>query len=272
MASSRGLGRGKNTGKPQQQIQRRPKAPQNAQGLTEYLNKLSHDNMSTFGGIFADMVLDYSTNQERMQEAVDVIFDTTTKDKEYGSLGAKICQLIIDTPKGINEDPRKSEAREFFKKCMLQKFQMEYKNRHSLRSQSIEGWLGIFSFLFEFFLRIKVQGQPIKVVSSALMSSISWIIQLDDCDDDEIECICLCVKTVGHLLEAINIEQLKTTIKLLREKVLNRQSSGRARCVIMEVLEYRAFGWKDPNGELDSFYCDALPDAIAEDELNKMNQ
>lgn len=264
----RGKGRGIAADAGRQQ-QRTHKAPQSVEGLAGYLDSLTHGNLGSYGTMFADMVLSYSSNEHRQQEAVELIFDRTTKDREYASLGAKICKLIVES---TAEQSQTTEKRTQFRQALLKKFQAEYKARQSTRAQSIEAWLAVFSFLFELFLRVQVQGQPIKVVGGAILSSCTWLLNLDDCDDDETECVCSCLKLVGHLLEQVNADQVKEVIRILRTRAISRKSSSRVRCVALEVLEFRAFGWKDPNKELDSFYCDALPDAIAEDELNSLGQ
>ena len=278
MASSRGRGRGvlssRQTGDSgrQQQAQRKPKTPEDIKGLSGYLTSLNHDNLDTYGDMFADMVLGYCSNDRRMQEAVNLIFETTVKDREFAPLGAKVCRRIIEPGEGRNEPIDRTDTRIAFRKALLQNFQTEYKNKQSIRAQSIEAWLAIFAFLYEVFFRIQVQGQPIKVVGGAILSTISWLLQLEDCDDDEVECVCSCLKLVGHLLVEINQDQVKSIAKLLREKAISRKSTSRVRCLVIEVLEYRAFGWKDSGGELDQFYCDALPDAIAEDELSALSK
>lgn len=277
MASSRGRGWGAHprqagdSGR-QPQAQRKPKAPDDVKGLSGYLNSLNHGNLDTYGDMFADMVIGYCSNERRMQEAVNLIFETTCKDREFAPLGAKICRRIVEQPVGHQEPADKTDTRNTFRKTLLQRFQAEYKNKQSIRAVSIETWLAIFAFLYELFLRVQVQGQPIKVVGSAILSTISWLLQLEDCDDDELECVCLCLKLAGHLLEQINKDQVKNIARLLRAKAINRKSTSRVRCLVLEVLEYRAFGWKDPEGELDQFYCDALPDAIAEDELSTLEK
>lgn len=280
MASARGRPRGKGRGIPPQsadpgryhQAQRTHKTPSDVAGLSVYLESLNDGKLASYGKMFANMVLDYSSNDRRLQEAVELIFTKTTKDRENSSFGAKICSLIVEPGESTAEQVDTTDKRTSFRKALLQRFQTDYKNRQSIRSQSIEAWLAVYTFLYELFLRVQVQGQPIKVVGGALSSASSWLLKLEDCDDDEIECVCSCLKLVGHLLEQTSPDQVKEIVRLLRTKAISRQSSSRVRCLILEVLEFRAFGWKDPDGDIDMFYCDALPDAIADDELSSLNQ
>ena len=272
MASARGRPRGKVRGIPQQpaesgkqhQAQRAHKTPKDEAGLNVYLESLNEGNLASFGSMFTNMVIDYSSSDRRLQEAVDLIFTKTTKDRENASFGAKICSLIVEPGESTAEPIDTTERRTKFRKALLQKFQTDYKNRQSIRSQSIEAWLAVYTFLYELFLRVQVQGQPIKVVGGAISSASSWLLNIEDCDDDEIECVCTCLKLVGHLLEQTSSDQVKEIVRLLRTKAISRQSSSRVRCLILEVLEYQCI-WLERFRlvKLINFTAD-LPDAIAE--------
>ena len=104
MASARGRPRGKGRGTPQQpaesgkqhQAQRAHKTPKDEAGLNVYLESLNEGNLASFGSMFTNMVIDYSSSDRRLQEAVDLIFTKTTKDRENASFGAKICSLIVE--------------------------------------------------------------------------------------------------------------------------------------------------------------------------------
>ena len=106
MASARGRPRGKGRGIPQQpaesgkqhQAQRAHKTPKDEAGLNVYLESLNEGNLASFGSMFTNMVIDYSSSDRRLQEAVDLIFTKTTKDRENASFGAKICSLKPATP------------------------------------------------------------------------------------------------------------------------------------------------------------------------------
>lgn len=260
--ASRGRGRG--AAKAPSGIAKPPKTPGSVQELNKYLKSLNEGNLGTYGEMFADMVHDYvASNDRKLQEAVNLIFDATVESKENTVLGAKVCEKIIMTT------DKHENAAAAFRHSMLMRIQTEHKRKQEIRAQSIEAWLGIFSFLCELFLRIKIQDQPVPVVGKAILSTTLWMLELSDCDDDEVDCICEELKRIGYLLESISADHVRRVFKVLRKKVITCKSTGRVRCLILELLEYRAMGWKDPNGELDEFYIDALPDAVAEDETSQ---
>lgn len=270
--ATRGRGRASGTtSKPrtsQASQERQIKPPKSLDDLSGYLCSLTEQNLSNYGDMFADMLLDFATDEGKMNGAVNLIFDTTIKSRDYSSLGSKVCQKIV-TPTGPNEPEPKSAKRTHFRKILMTRFQTEYKKKDATRKVSIEAWLSIFSFLCEIFNHIQVQGQPIAVVGKAILSTMEWLLQLQDKEDDEIDCICTYLKLCGKMLEDISKNQMMSLVKLLRTKVVTHSSSARVRCVILEVLEYRAMGWQDNDGELDSYFMDAIADATAEDDMRQ---
>ena len=241
------------------------KAPPNVQELGKYLKKLGEANLSTYGTTFADMVREYvSDNSGKLQEAVNLIFDTTVESKENAVLGAKLCERIM-TP----TDKQAVEATAF-RRAMLSRIQEKYQRRREIRAKSIEMWLGIFAFLCELFLRIKVQDKPVPVMGKAILSTSIWMLELSECDDDEVDCICVELKRIGSLLELVSPDQVRKVVSLLRERVITSKSTARVRCLALEVLEYCAMGWKDSKQQLHQFFIDALPDAVGEDETKDL--
>lgn len=245
----------------------KPKPPASVEQLQSYFVKLNLSNFQTYGEMFADMVLSYSRNEEKLRAATELIFDATVQSdsgREAGALGAMVCEKIACAGAASDLETR---VREDFRKILLGRFQAEHKQREITRANSIETWLCIFTFLCEVYIRVKVGNQPIKVVGKAILSNMDFLLNVPDGDDDEIDCVCSCLKLCGQSLQEQEPEQMEKLVCLLRTRVITRKSSCRVRCLIMEVLEYRLLGWKDPGKKLDNFYVDALADAEAEDEL-----
>lgn len=274
--ASRGRGRGKdltyvlNSQKPSKGGQTSsntgaPKIPKNVDSLGTYLFSLNESNFELYGGTFAEMVSGYSSTREKLQEAVDLIYDATVSDRDSAKLGAMVCEKII-TSSASSERAQSSFPAEF-RKSLLGRFQTDFKQKDQLRSQSVESWLGIFAFLCHFYITIKIGGEPIAVMGKSILSSVDNLLQKPDVVDDEIDCICTHLKLCGAILEVKQPEQFEQVIISLRKILISPQSSCMVRCVILELVEYKHMGWKDPGKVLDKFYVDALADAVAQDEL-----
>lgn len=283
MASNRGRGRGtRGRGKdlrvtPQGQavgVAGKPKVPGSVEGLGTYLRSLNESNFKSYGGMFADMVLGYCVNESKLQEAVDLIFDTTVSDRDNAELGAKVCANIAMPPCGSSEggaaqEPEaKSAIRAGFRKVLLKKFQAEYKKKEQLRTTSIETWLSVFAFLCDVYVRITIGGKPIVIIGKAILTTMDFLLNLSDVIDDEIDCICTSLKFCGKHLEQQSPQELKKVVNLLRTRAIASKTSCRVRCLILELLELRQMRWADPEKTLDEFYADGLFDAIAQDEVS----
>lgn len=240
------------------------KIPDSVEGLTKYLNSLTEDNFQVYGNKFADMVLGFSSSEARAQAAVELVFETTVESKETAELGARVCERVV---LGGSNPQSKAKESEQFRKLLLGSFQKEFLRRAETRKRSIEAWLAVFSFLCEVYVRVKVSNEPVKVVGGAILSSAQFLLELPDVDDDEVDCVCSCLKLCGRFLESQKKTELDKVVCLLRSKVISSGSRCRVRCVVLELLEYRLMGWSDRGGELALYYSDAVADAIAEDEL-----
>ena len=269
----RGLGRGRGRGTSSQSgrsnVDRQPKMPDSIEELKTRMYSLNEGNYSKYGEIFANMVLEFCTNEAKLKEAMNLIFDIVVDERDNASLGANICRAIVNQT-DPNESQTTSSKRTLFLKSLLSRFQSEFGNRETTRNASIEHWLSIFSFLSEVFHMIKVKGQSMSVAGKAIITCMDWLLSKDDCDEDEIECVCNYLKMFGKDLDNINKDKVKSVIGLLRKRAVSKQSSCKVRCVILEVLEYRAMGWQDIDNELDEFYLDAITDAAVEDDLINM--
>lgn len=275
--ASRGRGRGKNYPRPGRGGQSRgggggggggQKVPSNAEELGTYLHSLNDSNFDAYGAMFADMVLNYSSNEHKLEEAVSLIFDATVQSRDYAPLGAKVCEKVAMASNEDEPDP-KHQVRSEFRKMLMKRFHFEFNQKEQIRTTSIEAWLGVFTFLCEVYARIKVNDEPIKVLGSAIMSVVQFHFDQLDIVPDEIDCICSNLKLCGRLVEKQNPEKFMKVFTELRKRVISRKTSCQARCAILELIEYRHMGWHDPQKTLDKFYIDAMADAVAEDELGE---
>ena len=265
----RGRGRGSSSHPGKSSAERRPKTPSTIEELKEYLLSLNEGNFDTYGEIFANMMLGFSTNEGKVKEAVSLVFETIVEDRENVSFGARVCRAIANPS---NPSEQLSMTATLFLKKLLNRFQLEFDNKESTRMVSIERWLSIFSFLCEVFHCIRLKGQPISVAGRAIVTCMEWLVSQEDSDDDEVECVCSYLKTLGKDLDNISKDKVKSVVGLLRKRVVGRKSSCKSRCVILEVLEFRAMGWQDRDNELDEYYLDAITDAAVEDDLVNMKE
>lgn len=115
------------------------------------------------------------------------------------------------------------------------------------------------SFLSYVFKHLRAGGQPLKPLSTALSTCFSEILSADDVDDNEIDCACDLIRNVGSVVAQSSPEQDIQIARLLREKALAPSTSERARCLLMELVEFRAAGWSGRE-DANKFYADTSAD------------
>lgn len=262
--ASRGRGRGQcSDGKKSEHSKRTPKS---IEELAKYLHSLDERNLDIYGTEFAGMVYRYANSEEKVSDVVKLVFDTTIASRDYSALGSCVCDFII------NKGPADTAAfgSNFLRK-LLNHFEPEVKNMESIRSKSIEHWLGIFAFFCEVYHNVKINDEPITLVGKSILQIMETMLSDSDTIDEEIDTICTKLKVCGRLLEDQDPVLMNNILNTLRKQVIHGKRSCQRKCLIMEVIELKQLGWADRTGSVDKFYADALADAVTEDEVGSYN-
>lgn len=260
-AIRRASGSGPSSGKSRQGVD----LPSSLDQLKEYLYSLTTGNFGKFGERFGLMARSYLT--ERPKEVIAVasmILEAGIHSKETTRLGAMVCKVII-YPNSLPED--QDTAAKSFRNTIIKLLHEKYEERKQIRKKSIETWLAIFSFLSDSYHCLHLpSGKALNLIGKAILEACKFMFDNDDCDDDEIECVCLHLKNNGKMLEEEDPLEVERVISELRTRTIARKTTERARCLCMDLIEYRARGYCDPDNKLSDYYLVALQDAIANDE------
>lgn len=263
-AIRRASGSGPSSGKPSTQGGTTD-VPKSLKELEQYLYSLTLENFGKFGKQFGLMTRGYLTIRPKEVTAVaSMILEAAMSSKETTRLGAMVCKATI-YPDSLPED--QESASKAFRNTMIELLHKKYEERKQIRKISIESWLAVFSFLCDsyHFLHLP-SGKALNLVGKAILEACRFMIDNEDCDDDEIECICLHLKNNGKILEEEESVEVEHIVAELRTRVISRTSRERVRCLCMDLIEYRARGYCDPDNKLSNYYLVALQDAIANDE------
>ncbi len=187
------------------------------------------------------------TNEQLVQTIFEAVYDNRERAEPLAILSST---LSSDGDNLIGKP---------FRNALLSHSQSQYNQRKELRLRSVEVWLCMISFLSYLFKYLKAGGQPIRALSGPLSVCFSDILSGDDISDDEIDCVCDLLRNVGSAIAQSSSEQDVQLIKLVRDKILASSTSNRARCLLLELLEFRAAGWTGKE-EANRFYADTLGD------------
>ena len=240
--------------------------PKSLDKLKEYLYSLTVGNFEKFGEKFGTMARSYLIGKPNETNFVaSMILEAAMSSKDTTRLGAMVCRVIIyphDLPEG-QESPAKA-----FRNTIIALLHKKYEDKKQIRKKSIESWLAVFSFLSDFYHHLHpASGKALSLIGQIILEACKFMLDNDDCDDDEIECICWHLKSNGKLLEEESTLNVENVMSVLRTLVIAKKTTERARCLCMDLIEYRARGYYDPNNKISDFYLVALQDAVANDEL-----
>lgn len=233
--------------------------------LKDYLYSLNDGNFGKYGERFGMMTRGYLTARTKEVNAVaSMILEAAMDSKETTRLGAMVCKAII-YPDNLPEN--EEAASKAFRNTIIALMHSKYEERKQIRDKSIESWLAIFSFLSDFYNWLHIpSGKALSLIGKAILEACNFMLDGEYCDDDEIECICLHLKNNGKMLEEEDPLAVERVVCELRTRVILRTSTERSRCLCMDLIEYRARGYCDPDNKLLDYYLVALQDAIASDE------
>ena len=241
--------------------------PSSLDQLKEYLYSLTHDNFGRFGEKFGQMARGYLIVKTKEVNAVaSMVLEAAVNSKETTKLGAMVCKAIIYPDcDGLPEEQR--GPAKAFRNTVIGLLHNKYEGKKQIRKKSIESWLAVFSFLCDLYHYLHLpSGKALTLIGKTILEACKFMLENDDCDDDEIECMCLHLKSNGKMLEAENPLEVERVVSELRTRVISRKTTERSRCLCMDLIEYRAKGYCDPDNKLSDYYLVALQDAIANDE------
>lgn len=255
-------GSGPNSGKSQTG---RIDIPTSLDQLKEYLYSLTLDNFGKFGEKFGQMTRGYLTSRPNEVNAVaSTILEAATNSKETTKLGAMVCKVVIYPASSSEDQEGVSKA---FRNKIVELLHTKYKDKKQIRKKSIESWLAVFSMLCDLYHHLHLpSGKSWGFIGKIVLEACKFMFDNDDCDDDEIECISLHLKNNGQMLEEEHSLGVECIVSELRTRVISKKTTERVRCLCMDLIEYRARGYCDPDNKLSDYYLVALQDAIANDE------
>lgn len=267
MAQLRGaaaLRRASSSGKPSTKYETSD-VPTSLDQLKKYLYSLTLSNFVKYGDVFGSMARGYLTMKPQELTAVtSLILEAAIDTKENTKLGAMVCKAIIYPDNLPAEQENSAKA---FRNTIIESLHKKYEEKKQIRKNSIESWLAIFSFLCDLYNCLHVpSGKALKLIGKVILEACKFMFENPDCDDDEIECMCMHLKNNGKELEEQEASDVERVVSELRTLTISRSSTERVRCVCMDLIEYRANGYSDPCNKLSDYYLVALQDAIANDE------
>lgn len=148
----------------------------------------------------SDSAGDHSAS--KITQVVDSLIQRSMKDSEFSPLAAKVANKLCSDETNGNT----------FRSALLKATQENYKNRESIRRQSVSEWMGLVSLICELFSHLRTGGLPLKPLAGAVYQTLVELLRVEEAivsqnkdeEEDEIDCFYLNFKTVGKLLKSVD--------------------------------------------------------------------
>ncbi|EHB07027.1 MIF4G domain-containing protein [Heterocephalus glaber] len=133
-----------------------------------------------------------------------------------------------------------------FRCGLLNWLQQEYQTREQLRARSMQGWVCYVTFICNIFDYLRVNNMPMMALVNPVYDCLFWLAQPGSLnEEEEVDCLVLQLHCVGEQLEKMNGQCMDELFVLIRDGFLLLTGlSSLAQLLLLEIIEFRAAGWK----------------------------
>ncbi|XP_018612947.1 MIF4G domain-containing protein B isoform X2 [Scleropages formosus] len=174
-----------------------------------------------------------------LEKVSNVIVDQSLKDQVFSKESGRICYTIVQAE-------AKQSNGNVFRRNLLNRMQKEFKAREETRSRSIQEWVCYVTFMCNIFDYLKVNNMPMMALVHPVFDCLLRLAQPDALqNEEEVDCLVLQLHRIGDQLEKMNEQRMDELFFMLRDGFLLQQNlSSMARLLLLEILEFRAGGWR----------------------------
>uniref|UniRef100_A0A7N5P8P1 MIF4G domain-containing protein n=1 Tax=Ailuropoda melanoleuca TaxID=9646 RepID=A0A7N5P8P1_AILME len=199
-----------------------------------------------------------------LEKVANVIVDHSLQDCVFSKEAGRMCYAIIQAES-------KQAGQSVFRRGLLNRLQQEYQAREQLRARSLQGWVCYVTFICNVFDYLRVNNMPMMALVNPVYDclfrlahpdSLSKEEEVGDGSDScggswslaqlntslqsmEVDCLVLQLHRVGEQLEKMNRQRMDELFVLIRDGFLLPSGlSSLAQLLLLEIIEFRAAGWK----------------------------
>ncbi|XP_038597882.1 MIF4G domain-containing protein isoform X4 [Tachyglossus aculeatus] len=185
-------------------------------------------------------------NSVDLERVANVLVDQSLRDCVFSKEAGRICYTIMQVGEMAGTFPgsgagqqvgftgfpgqaeNKASGQSVFRRGLLNRLQQEYQGRDQLRARSRHGWVGYVTFICNVFDYLRV------------------------------DCLVLQLHRIGEQLEAMNGQRMVELWERLRDGFLLEPGlSSMARLQLLELIEFRAAGWRTSPAAQRYYYSES---------------
>ncbi|XP_066090111.1 MIF4G domain-containing protein isoform X1 [Saccopteryx bilineata] len=174
-----------------------------------------------------------------LEKVANVIVDHSLQDRVFSKEAGRMCYAIIQAESN-------QTGQSVFRRGLLNRLQQEYQAREQLRARSLQGWVCYVTFICNIFDYLRVNNMPMMALVNPVYDCLFLLAQPNSLSkEEEVDCLVLQLHRVGEQLEKMNRQRMDELFVLIRDDFLLPTSlSSLAQLLLLEIIEFRAAGWK----------------------------
>nr|KAF6286850.1 MIF4G domain containing [Pipistrellus kuhlii] len=183
-----------------------------------------------------------------LEKVANVIVDHSLQDRVFSKEAGRMCYAVIQAES-------KQAGQSVFRRGLLNRLQQEYQAREQLRARSPRGWVCYVTFICNIFDYLRVNNMPMMALVNPVYDCLFRLAQPDSLSEEEevggpgpeggVDCLVLQLHRVGEQLEKMNRQRMDELFVLIRDGfLLLTDLSSLAQLLLLEIIEFRAAGWK----------------------------
>ncbi|XP_038181222.1 MIF4G domain-containing protein [Arvicola amphibius] len=188
-----------------------------------------------------------------LEKVANVIVDHSLQDCVFSKEAGRMCYAIIQAES-------KQAGQSVFRRGLLDRLQREYQAREQLRARSRQSWVCYVTFICNIFDYLRVNNMPMMALVNPVYDCLFQLAQPESLSrEEEVDCLVLQLHRVGEQLEKMNGQRMDELFVLIRDGfLLPIALSSLARLLLLEMIEFRAAGWKTTPAAHKYYYSEVL--------------
>ncbi|XP_063315217.1 MIF4G domain-containing protein [Pelobates fuscus] len=186
-----------------------------------------------------------------LDKVANVIVEQSLRDATFSREAGKMCYTIIQAES-------KKTGRNVFRSGLLIRLQNEYLNREEMKARSVQEWVCYVTFICNVFDYLRVNNMPMLALVNPVYDCLFQLAEPESLRrEEEVDCLVLQLHRVGEQLEKMNAQRMDELFSLLRDRfLLQGDLSSMAQLLLLEMIEFRAAGWKMTDAAHKYYYSE----------------
>ncbi|XP_051888883.1 MIF4G domain-containing protein B [Pristis pectinata] len=188
-----------------------------------------------------------------LEKVASVIVEQSMKDLVFSKEAGRICYTIVQAE-------NKQSGNSNFRRCVLNRLQQEFLVKEQIRENSVNAWVCLVTFICNVFDYLKVNNMPMMALVNPVYDCLMRLAQPDALqNEEEVDCLVQQLHRIGEQLQKTSTQRMDDLFCLLRDGfLLQERPSSLSRLLLLEIIEFRAGGWKMSDSAQKYYYSEVV--------------